>query len=134
MPHTGVDFAAKRGTPVRAVGDGVITLADWNGLYGKTVEIQHDSTYTTRYAHLERFADGVRSGTAITKGQIIGYVGSTGRATGPHLHFELYKDQQYIDPLSVDFPAEDLIEPTLQALFDNQKYILLVELSSAPQS
>jgi murein DD-endopeptidase MepM/ murein hydrolase activator NlpD len=134
IPHTGVDFAAKRGTPVRAVGDGVITLADWNGLYGKTVEIQHDSTYTTRYAHLERFAEGVRDGTAIKKGQIIGYVGSTGRATGPHLHFELYKDQQYIDPLSVDFPAEDLIEPTLQALFDNQKYILLVELSSAPQS
>src|SRR5262245_32984076 len=134
MPHTGVDFAAKRGTPVRAVGDGVITLADWNGLYGKTVEIQHDSTYTTRYAHLDRFADGVRNGTAITKGHIIGYVGSTGRATGPHLHFELYKDQQYIDPLSVDFPAEDLIEPTLQALFDNQKYILLVELSTAPQS
>ena len=73
-------------------------------------------------------------GTAITKGQIIGYVGSTGRATGPHLHFELYKDQQYIDPLSVDFPAEDLIEPTLQAVFENQKHIFLVELSSAPQS
>ena len=133
-PHTGVDFAAKRGTPVRAVGNGLITLADWNGVYGKTVEIQHDSTYTTRYAHLERFAEGVHNGAAITKGQIIGYVGSTGRATGPHLHFELYKDQQYIDPLSVDFPAEDLIEPTLQALFDNQKHILLVELSSAPQS
>jgi murein DD-endopeptidase MepM/ murein hydrolase activator NlpD len=134
IPHTGVDFAAKRGTPVRAVGSGLITLADWNGVYGKTVEIQHDSTYTTRYAHLERFAEGVHNGAAITKGQIIGYVGSTGRATGPHLHFELYKDQQYIDPLSVDFPAEDLIEPTLQALFDNQKHILLVELSSAPQS
>jgi murein DD-endopeptidase MepM/ murein hydrolase activator NlpD len=134
IPHTGVDFAAKRGTPVRSVGDGVITLADWNGVYGKTVEIQHDSTYTTRYAHLERFAEGVRNGTAITKGQIIGYVGSTGRATGPHLHFELYKDQQYIDPLSVDFPAEDLIEPTLQTVFDNQKYIFLAELTSAPQS
>jgi murein DD-endopeptidase MepM/ murein hydrolase activator NlpD len=134
MPHTGVDFAAKRGTPVRAVGDGVITLADWDGVYGKTVEIRHDSTYTTRYAHLERFAEGVRNGTAVVKGQIIGYVGSTGRATGPHLHFELYKDQQYIDPLSVDFPAEDLIEPNLQTVFDNQKYIFLVELSSAPQS
>jgi murein DD-endopeptidase MepM/ murein hydrolase activator NlpD len=134
IPHTGVDFAAKRGTPVRAVGDGVITLADWNGVYGKTVEIQHDSTYTTRYAHLERFAEGVRNGTAITKGQIIGYVGSTGRATGPHLHFELYKDQQYIDPFSVEFPAEDLIEPTLQTVFDNQKHIFLVELTSAPQS
>jgi len=134
VPHTGVDFAAKRGTPVRAVGDGVITLADWNGVYGKTVEIQHDSTYTTRYAHLDRFAEGVRNGTAITKGQIIGYVGSTGRATGPHLHFELYKDQQYIDPFSVEFPAEDLIEPTLQTVFDNQKHIFLVELTSAPQS
>ena len=134
VPHTGVDFAAKRGTPVRAVGDGVISLADWNGLYGKMVEIQHDSTYTTRYAHLDRFAEGIRNGTAITKGQIIGYVGSTGRATGPHLHFELYKDQQYIDPLSVDFPAEDLIEPTLQTVFDNQKHIFLVQLTSAPQS
>ncbi len=134
MPHTGVDFAAKRGTPVRAVGDGVITLADWNGFYGKTVEIQHDSTYMTRYAHLERFAEGIRNGTAVVKGQIIGYVGSTGRATGPHLHFELYKDQQYIDPLSVDFPAEDLIQPDLQTVFDNQKHIFLVELSSGPQS
>jgi murein DD-endopeptidase MepM/ murein hydrolase activator NlpD len=134
LPHTGVDFAAQRGTPVRAVGDGVIAHADWSGPYGKTVEIQHDSTYTTRYAHLEKFADGIRSGTSVTKGQVIGYVGSTGRATGPHLHFELYKDQQYVDPLSVDFPAEDLIEPTLQRMFDNQKEIFLVELSSAPQS
>jgi murein DD-endopeptidase MepM/ murein hydrolase activator NlpD len=134
VPHTGVDFAAKRGTPVRAVGDGVITLADWNGVYGKMVEIQHDSTYTTRYAHLERFAEGILDGTAITKGQVIGYVGSTGRATGPHLHFELYKDQQYVDPFSIDFPAEDLIEPALQKLFDNQKQIFLVELTSAPQS
>jgi murein DD-endopeptidase MepM/ murein hydrolase activator NlpD len=134
VPHTGVDFAAKRGTPVRAVGDGVIMLADWNGVYGKMVEIQHDSTYTTRYAHLERFAEGIREGTAITRGQVIGYVGSTGRATGPHLHFELYKDQQYVDPFSIDFPAEDLIEPALQKLFDNQKQIFLVELTSAPQS
>jgi murein DD-endopeptidase MepM/ murein hydrolase activator NlpD len=134
VPHTGIDFAAQRGTPVRSVGDGIITMADWNGFYGKMVEIQHDAKYTTRYAHLDRFAEGVRNGTAITKGQIIGYVGSTGRATGPHLHFELYKDQQYIDPLSVDFPAEDLIEPTLQTVFDNQKYIFLAELTSAPQS
>ncbi|HEY6364459.1 MAG TPA: peptidoglycan DD-metalloendopeptidase family protein, partial [Candidatus Binatia bacterium] len=127
VPHTGVDFAAKRGTPVRAMGDGVITLADWNGVYGKMVEIQHNSTYTTRYAHLERFAEGIRDGTAVSKGQVIGYVGSTGRATGPHLHFELYKDQQYVDPFSIDFPAEDLIEPALQKLFDNQKQIFLVD-------
>ena len=116
------------------MGDGVITLADWNGVYGKMVEIQHDSTYTTRYAHLDRFAEGIRDGTAITKGLVIGYVGSTGRATGPHLHFELYKDQQYVDPFSIDFPAEDLIEPALQKLFDNQKQIFLIELTTASQS
>jgi murein DD-endopeptidase MepM/ murein hydrolase activator NlpD len=133
-PHTGVDFAAQRGTPVRAIGDGVITQSGWNGSYGKAIDIQHDSIYMTRYAHLDRLAEGIRDGVSVVKGQVIGYVGSTGRATGPHLHFELYKDQQYIDPLSVDFPAEDLIEPTLEKLFDNQKETLLVELASAPQS
>ena len=134
LPHTGVDFAAQRGTPVRAVGDGVITQVGWNGGYGKSIDIEHDSTYTSRYAHLERFAAGIHNGTAIKKGQVIGYVGSTGRSTGPHLHFELYKDQQYVDPLSVDFPAEDRIEPDLQKLFDNQKQLFLVELTSSPQS
>ena len=134
MPHTGVDFAAQRGTPVRAVGDGVITQAGWNGSYGKLVEIQHDSTYTTRYAHLGTFAEGVVNGTKVSKGQVIGFVGSTGRSTGPHLHFELYKDQQYVNPLSVEFPADETIEPSLQRLFDNQKKIFLVGLTSSPQS
>jgi len=134
MPHTGVDFAAQRGTPVRAVGDGVITQAGWNGGYGKAIDIQHDATYSTRYGHLEKFADGIRTGVTVRKGQIIGYVGSTGRATGPHLHFEFYKDQQYVDPLSVEFPAEDTIEPALQKLFDSQKQTFLVELTSGPAS
>lgn len=134
VPHTGVDFAAQRGTSVRAVGDGVIAQAGWNGGYGKLVEIQHDSIYTSRYAHLGGFAKGIRDGVSVKKGQIIGYVGSTGRSTGPHLHFEFYKDQQYVDPLSFDFPAEDTIEPALQRLFDNQKEVFLVELTSAPQS
>ena len=132
LPHTGVDFAAKRGTPVRAVGDGIITQSGWNGAYGKAIDIQHDSTYMTRYAHLDRLARGIREGVAVVKGQVIGYVGSTGRATGPHLHFELYKDQQYIDPLGTDFPAEDTIEPALQRVFDNQKHLFLVELTSEP--
>jgi murein DD-endopeptidase MepM/ murein hydrolase activator NlpD len=134
MPHTGVDFAAQRGTPVRAVGDGVITQAGWNGGYGKAIDIQHDSTYSTRYGHLERFAEGIHNGVSVRKGQVIGYVGSTGRATGPHLHFEFYKDQQYVDPLSVDFPAEDTIEPGLQKVFDSQKQTFLVELTSGPAS
>ncbi|HEU4341569.1 MAG TPA: peptidoglycan DD-metalloendopeptidase family protein, partial [Candidatus Binatia bacterium] len=134
VPHTGVDFAAPRGTPVRAVGDGVITQAGWNKGYGKSIEIRHDSTYSTRYAHLGRFALGIRSGTTVKKGQVIGYVGTTGRSTGPHLHFEFYKDHHYVNPLSADFPAEDEIEPALQRLFDNQKSLLLVELTSPPQS
>ena len=134
LPHTGVDFAAERGTPVRAVGDGVITQAGWNGSYGKAIDLQHDGRYMSRYAHLHNFADGIRNGVEVKKGQIIGYVGSTGRSTGPHLHFELYKDQQYINPLSVDFPAEDTIEPALFRVFDNQKHTYLVELSAQPQS
>jgi murein DD-endopeptidase MepM/ murein hydrolase activator NlpD len=134
LPHTGVDFAAQRGTAVRAVGDGVIGDAGWNGGYGKSIDVKHDSTYMSRYAHLDRFAPGIHAGASVTKGQIIGYVGSTGRSTGPHLHFELYKDQQFIDPLSVDFPAEDSIEPGLQKLFENQTQTYLVELSTGPQS
>jgi murein DD-endopeptidase MepM/ murein hydrolase activator NlpD len=135
VPHRGVDFAAPRGTPVRAVGDGMIAQAGWSGPYGKTIDVEHDSRLMSRYAHLHNFAEGITSGSAIKKGQIIGYVGSTGRSTGPHLHFELYKDQQYIDPLSVDFPAEDDLEPVLLRLFDSQKRTYLVELAAAsPQT
>ena len=134
LPHTGVDFAAQRGTPVRAVGDGVIAEAGWNGAYGKAIDVKHDTTYMSRYAHLDRFAEGIHAGVTVTKGQVIGYVGSTGRSTGPHLHFELYKDQQYINPLSVDFPAEESIEPAFQRVFENQKRTFLVELTSTPQS
>ena len=133
-PHTGIDFAAERGTPVRAVGDGLITQAGWNGRYGKTIDLQHDTRYMSRYAHLQKYAEGIKPGVEVKKGQVIGYVGTTGRSTGPHLHFELYKDQQYVDPLSVDFPAEDTIEPSLQKVFDNQKRTYLVELSAAPQT
>jgi murein DD-endopeptidase MepM/ murein hydrolase activator NlpD len=134
LPHTGVDFAAQRGTPVRAVGDGDITEAGWNGGYGKMIDIKHDGTYLSRYAHLDSFAEGISSGATVTKGQLIGYVGSTGRSTGPHLHFEFYKDQQYVNPLSVDVPADEHIEPTLLRLFENQKRTFLVELAATPQS
>jgi murein DD-endopeptidase MepM/ murein hydrolase activator NlpD len=134
MPHKGVDFAAPRGTPVRAVGDGVVTHAGWNGRYGKAIDLEHDSRFLSRYAHLHNFAEGITHGTEVKKGQIIGYVGSTGRSTGPHLHFELYKDQQYVDPLSADFPAEDTLEPTLLRVFDSQKRTYLVELAGSPQT
>ncbi len=134
LPHTGVDFAAQRGTPVRAVGDGIIAEAGWNGGYGKAIDIKHDATYSSRYAHLDGFAEGIQAGVAVTKGQLIGYVGSTGRSTGPHLHFELYKDEKYINPLSIDFPAEDHLEPALHRLFENQMRTYMAELKSSPQS
>jgi murein DD-endopeptidase MepM/ murein hydrolase activator NlpD len=134
MPHIGVDFAAQRGTPVRSVGDGIIAEAGWNGGYGKAIDIKHDSTYLSRYAHLDSFAEGIQPGVSVTKGQVIGFVGSTGRTTGPHLHFELYKDQQYINPLSIDFPAEDDLEPALHRVFENQMRTYMAELTSSPQS
>jgi murein DD-endopeptidase MepM/ murein hydrolase activator NlpD len=134
LPHTGVDFAAERGTPVRAVGDGIISQANWNGSYGKLVEIQHGGSFTTRYAHLSGYGNGIRKGGVVKKGQVIGFVGSTGRTTGPHLHFELYKDQQYINPLDLDFPAEDTIEPALLTVFEDQKNSFLIELTSLPES
>lgn len=135
LPHNGVDFAAQRGTPVRAVGDGIILEAGWNGRYGKAIELKHDySTYLSRYAHLDSFAEGIHPGVSVSKGQLIGYVGSTGRSTGPHLHFELYKDQQYVNPLSVEFPADESIEPALKKIFENQMRTYLVELTAVPQA
>ena len=134
-PHYGVDFVAKKGTPVRAVGDGRVLHVGWKkGGYGKLVEVQHDSVYTSRYAHLAGFARGITKGAAVKKGQIIGYVGSSGMSTGAHLHFELYKDQQYVDPLEFEIPPEDRIEPALQRLFENAKRLFLAELAATPHS
>ncbi|MGH7848262.1 MAG: peptidoglycan DD-metalloendopeptidase family protein [Candidatus Binatia bacterium] len=134
-PHNGVDFMAKRGTPVRAVGDGKIEFAGWRkGGYGRIVEIEHDSTYSSRYAHLQGLAKGIAKGIPVRKGQVIGYVGSSGLTTGPHLHFEFYKNQTYVDPLKVDFPAEDEIEPSLQRLFENTKRFFLTQMDLTPNT
>ena len=134
-PHNGVDFMAKRGTPVRAVGDGKILFAGWKiGGYGRTIDIGHDATFSSRYAHLQALAKGITKGASVRKGQVIGYVGSSGRATGPHLHFEFYKDQNYVDPLKVEFPAEDQIEPSLQRRFVNIKQLFFTELDLPPNS
>ncbi len=102
--HRGVDYAAPTGTPVRATGDGRIVSAGVNGGYGKTVVIQHGSRYNTLYAHLNGYARGIRAGQTVRQGQIIGYVGMTGLATGPHLHYEFQVDGVHRDPLRVQFP------------------------------
>ena len=112
-PHLGVDYAAPRGTPVRAVGDGVVTVCRRWGGNGKMIKIRHsNSIYETAYKHLNGFARGVRRGSNVTQGQVIGYVGSTGLATGPHLHFEFYENGKFTDPLGRKFPREDPVPPS----------------------
>jgi murein DD-endopeptidase MepM/ murein hydrolase activator NlpD len=99
-PHLGVDFAAPYGTPVVAVADGEVVSAKWVGGFGRLVRIQHDNDYASAYAHLQRYATGIKTGACVTKGQVIGYVGNSGQATGPHLHFALLRAGKPIDPLA----------------------------------
>ena len=102
--HRGVDYAAPRGTAVKASGDGRVVFAGRKGGYGRTVILKHGAAYTTLYAHLSRVSKGIRTGKRVEQGQIIGYVGSTGLATGPHLHYEFRVRGSHRDPLKVKFP------------------------------
>ena len=103
--HTGVDYAAPTGTPVRATGDGTISFRGNNGGYGKLIEIKHSEDYSTRYAHLSRYKKALEVGDKVFQGEIIGYVGRTGRATGPHLHYEFRVNGMHTNPLTVKLPA-----------------------------
>ena len=105
--HRGVDYAAPTGTPIRAAGDGRITLRGRHGGYGNTVQIQHGERFSTLYAHMNRFANGHRVGSRVQQGEVIGYVGQTGLATGPHLHYEFLVDGVHRNPVTVDFPSAD---------------------------
>ncbi len=108
--HRGMDFAAPTGTPVYAAGDGVVERIGRYGAYGKYIRIRHNSEYKTAYAHLSRYAKGLQQGTRVTQGQVIGRVGSTGRSTGPHLHYEvLYRNKQ-VNPQSIDLPSPVFLE------------------------
>jgi murein DD-endopeptidase MepM/ murein hydrolase activator NlpD len=113
--HQGVDFAAATGTPIRAAGDGVIDFVGTQGGYGNVVVIKHWNNYSTAYAHMSRFANGMRKGTKVNQGEVIGYVGSTGWSTGPHLHYEFRVNNQPRDPMSIDVPnAQPLAGTELQ--------------------
>ena len=116
-PHLGVDYAAPRGTPIRAVGDGTIVRIGWNGGSGKMIKIRHNSIYQTAYLHLNGYAKGLKRHSKVKQGQIIGYVGSTGLATGPHLHFSFYENGRYVDPLGRKFPSADPVPESEQSAF-----------------
>jgi murein DD-endopeptidase MepM/ murein hydrolase activator NlpD len=105
MPHYGVDYAAPLGTPVWAVADGVVTACGWNGGFGKQVVLRHMNGYATYYGHLSRYGSGIRVGARVKQKQIIGYVGSTGLSTGPHLDYRLAKDRRFRNPLKESFPS-----------------------------
>ena len=115
--HDGVDYAAPRGTPVRATGDGRVAFAGRKGGYGKTIILKHGTAYTTLYAHLSGFAKGVRKGVEVEQGQLIGYVGSTGLSTGPHLHYEFRVRNRHRDPLKIKLPDAPPIAPKYKADF-----------------
>ena len=107
--HKGVDFAAATGTPIYAAGNGVIEYAGRNGAYGKYIRIKHNSSYKTAYAHLNNIKKGIGKGVRVNQGEIIGYVGTTGRSTGPHLHYEVIYQNKQINPMTMKLPSKKVL-------------------------
>ena len=129
-PHHGTDYAAPRGTPVRSVGDGEVLFAAYKGANGNYVKIRHNGTYTTGYLHLTDFADGIRRGARVSQGDVIGYVGSTGRSTGPHLDYRLWKHGTAVDPYRIEMPSSRPVPPQHRAAFERVARDLLEYLRS----
>jgi murein DD-endopeptidase MepM/ murein hydrolase activator NlpD len=118
QPHTGVDYAAPKGTPVMTIGDGVVTSVKYEGAGGNTVRIRHNSVYSTAYLHLSKYAKGLKAGQRVRQGEVIGYVGSTGRSTGPHLDFRVWKNGTPINPLKMDSPPAEPIKEASRSGFE----------------
>lgn len=129
-PHRGVDYAADPGTPIIATGNGRVERASWYGGYGNCVIIEHAGRYSTLYAHMSKYARGVRAGQRVKQGQIIGYVGMTGTATGPHLHYEFRVDGTHKDPLKVDFPAAEPLPEAERGPFRQVARPLMAQLDA----
>ena len=123
--HKGVDFAAPLGTPIIAAGSGVIREAGWKGSFGRYIRIRHNATYDTAYAHMSRIAPNIRPGSRVKQGEIIGYVGSTGRSTGAHLHYEVMVNNRQVDPVTVRLPTGERIDDQHLATF--QKTIAAID-------
>jgi murein DD-endopeptidase MepM/ murein hydrolase activator NlpD len=130
--HLGTDFAAPTGTPIRSVGDGNIEEARYTANNGNYVKIRHNSTYTTGYLHMSKIASGVVAGTRVKQGQTIGYVGSTGLATGPHLCYRFWRNGVQIDALRVELPPSQPIKKEFYSEFVRAKQLIEVRLSSIP--
>ena len=116
--HRGTDFAAPKGTPIMASGDGVVVRAKWCGGGGNCIKIKHNSTYSTVYAHMHKFASGIRTGRRVKQGQVIGYVGSTGKSTGPHLHYEVIENGKKINSQTLKLPSGKILKGKSRELFE----------------
>ncbi|MDI3525988.1 MAG: hypothetical protein PWR03_171 [Tenuifilum sp.] len=135
-PHTGVDYAAPAGTPVMALGDGVIVAKGYNKAAGNYIKIKHNGVYTSGYNHFSRFAKGIKKGMRVKQGQVIGYVGSTGYATGPHLDLRIWKNGSPINPLKLKSPPVEPIRKENMNAFKLavEKYLALMDSTSISQS
>lgn len=133
-PHLAIDYAAPVGTPVWSVADGVVLSVGWNGGNGKSILVQHRSGYQTMYNHLSGFARGIRRGIRVRQKQVIGYVGSTGLSTGPHLDYRVNKDGRFVDPLSQKFIPGDPIPKSQMDEFENLRDRLLHQLTDGRQA
>ncbi len=127
-PHHGVDYSAPIGTPVHAIGDGVVIKAQYSGGAGNYVKIRHNSIYTTGYMHLSKYGKGIKAGKFVKQGDIIGYVGSTGLSTGPHLDFRVWKNGTNINPLKLEAPPVEPIKPENMEFFNKIKDIWVAKL------
>ncbi|MBR5736271.1 MAG: peptidoglycan DD-metalloendopeptidase family protein [Bacteroidales bacterium] len=128
--HTGVDYAAPKGTPVMSIGDGVVTSVKYEGAGGNTVRITHNSVYKTAYLHLSKYGPGIKAGTRVSQGQVIGYVGSTGSSTGPHLDFRVWKNGTPINPVTMDSPPADPVPADKMPAFEAAKASALAKRDS----
>jgi len=117
-PHYGVDYAAPTGTPVESVADGRVTFIGWKGGYGRYIRVRHNHVYQTGYGHLSRFAKGLKKGSKVAQGDVIGYVGSSGLATGPHLDFSIIRNGKFMNPLTVKSPPAKALKGTEKARFN----------------
>ena len=119
--HKGTDFAAPMGTPIMASGNGKIVRARWCGGGGNCVKIKHNSAYSTLYAHMSKFGRGIKEGVRVKQGQIIGYVGSTGMSTGPHLHYEVIENGRKVNSQKLKLPSGKILKGKARVLFEIEK-------------
>ena len=124
--HRGTDFAAPKGTPIMASGNGIVEKASWCGGGGNCVKIRHNSTYQTVYAHMSKFARGIKKGVRVKQGQTIGYVGSTGKSTGPHLHYEVIVNGKKVNSQKLKLPSGKILKGEIRKLFETEKIKLNV--------